>query len=206
MNVPEDLRLHLPKFAAAVGHTFVNNHHAAQALIHSSWVNENPETGLSSNERLEFLGDALLDFVMAEVLYAMEPALSEGDMSRLRSLIVCEASLAQTARRMGIGHWLLMGRGEDLNGGRDRPSILADAMEAVYGAVYLDAGARKGRGHHSHLTCRRGAGRTLGRGAEGLQDGVAGSAPTGWRCPNCVPRGGQQRAGSRACVPCCGFL
>jgi ribonuclease-3 len=143
MNVPEDLRPHLSAFQAAVGHRFGDARSAAQALIHSSWVNENPGAGVSSNERLEFLGDALLDFVMADLLYAVAPALSEGEMSRLRALIVCEASLSQAARDMGIGKWLLMGRGEDLNGGRDRPSILADAMEAVYGAVYLDAGLER---------------------------------------------------------------
>lgn len=140
MKSPETLRRSIHSFTEGLGHVFRNPAHAVEALVHSSWVNENPEAGMASNERLEFLGDALLDFVMAERLYAVEPALSEGEMSRLRALIVCESSLAQVAREAMLGQWLLMGRGEDRNGGRERPSILADALEAVFGAVYLDGG------------------------------------------------------------------
>ena len=140
MNSPDGIRQTLGHFQKAIGHTYQNTKYAIEALIHSSWVNENPDAGFASNERLEFMGDALLDFVVAAHLYAHEPVLSEGEMSRLRSLIVCETSLAQVARTMGLGRWLLMGRGEDQNGGRERPSILADAIEAVFGGIYLDAG------------------------------------------------------------------
>ena len=143
MKSPDALRRAMEQFEKTVGHTYQDRSHAMEALIHSSWVNENPEAGHCSNERLEFMGDALLDFVMAVRLYRLVPTLSEGEMSRLRSLIVCETSLAQVAQEIDLGNWLLMGRGEDRNGGRARPSILADALEAVFGGIYLDAGLQK---------------------------------------------------------------
>jgi ribonuclease III len=140
MKSPDALRRSIKQFQEGLGYVYRDSEHAVEALIHSSWVNENAETAAGSNERLEYLGDALLDFVMADRLFRIRPSLSEGEMSRLRSLVVCEASLAQVARDMSLGQWLLMGRGEDRSGGRDRPSILADALEAVFGGVYLDGG------------------------------------------------------------------
>ena len=151
MKSPDALRRAMEQFERTVGHTYHDRHHAMEALIHSSWVNENPEEDLCSNERLEFMGDALLDFVMAVRLYRQEPALSEGEMSRLRSLIVCESSLAHVAQELDLGSWLLMGRGEDRNGGRARPSILADALEAVFGSIYLDAGLQTASRIMEHL-------------------------------------------------------
>ena len=140
MKTPDALRRNIEAFEKAVGYQYRVRDHAFAALVHSSWANENPLAGLSSNERLEFMGDALLDFVFTECLYREKPDCSEGEMSRLRSLIVCEASLSKAAETIGLGAWLLMGRGEDLGGGRSRPSILADAMEAVFGSIYLDGG------------------------------------------------------------------
>lgn len=96
---------------------------------------------MPSNERLEFLGDAILQWVVTEWLYRTHPDQSEGILSELRKSLVNTATLADTARRIGLGQWLLLGVGEDAAGGRDKPSILADALEAFIGALYLDGGA-----------------------------------------------------------------
>lgn len=109
-----------------------------QALTHGSYAYEHP--GVSNNQRLEFLGDAVLEVVVSEYLYRSFPGKSEGDLTRLRAAIVCESSLARVASELGVGEALLMGRGEILSGGRQRPSILADAFEALLGAIYLDQG------------------------------------------------------------------
>ena len=106
-----------------------------QALTHRSASGRN-------NERLEFLGDAVLDFVISEALYASYPDADEGDLSRLRAALVCDASLASIALDLGIGEHLRLGGGERKSGGHRRESILADALEAVFGAVFLDAGFR----------------------------------------------------------------
>ncbi len=140
MKSPDALRQELDRFEKDIGYRYGNREHAFEALVHSSYANENVQYGLGSNERLEFMGDALLDFIFSIRLYREHPGCSEGEMSRLRSLIVCEASLAHVAESIGLGAWLLMGRGEDQNGGRNRPSILADALEAVFGGIYLDGG------------------------------------------------------------------
>ena len=111
-----------------------------QALCHSSYANEHRSAHLQSNERLEFLGDSVLGFVTAECLYQRHPDLPEGDLTRIRAALVCERSLYETARQLELGLYLRLGRGEESGGGRSRPSILADAMEAVIAAVYLDGG------------------------------------------------------------------
>ncbi len=110
------------------------------ALTHSSYANENRAEGVPSNERLEFLGDSVLGFVTAKHLYAVQPAMPEGRMTRLRAELVCEHSLYGVARELGLGEYLRMGRGEEKNGGRERASILADATEAVIAAMFLDGG------------------------------------------------------------------
>ncbi|MDO4816217.1 MAG: ribonuclease III [Bacillota bacterium] len=110
------------------------------ALTHSSYANENRDEGMSSNERLEFLGDSVLGFATAKYLYAVNPALPEGKMTRLRAELVCEQSLYGVAADLNLGEYLRMGRGEERNGGRKRVSILADAVEAVIAAMYLDGG------------------------------------------------------------------
>ena len=111
-----------------------------RALCHSSYANEHRGSHLDSNERLEFLGDSVLGFVTAEYLFARHPDMPEGDLTRLRASLVCEQSLYEAARRLDLGRYLRLGRGEETGGGRQRPSILADATEAVFAAVYLDGG------------------------------------------------------------------
>lgn len=140
MKSPDALRRELNRFEQVVQYHYSDIDNAFQALIHSSYANENPHLQLASNERLEFMGDALLDFIFSVRLYRDHPDSAEGEMSRLRALVVCEASLARVAESIGLGAYLLMGRGEDLNGGRSRPSILADALEAVFGGIFLDGG------------------------------------------------------------------
>lgn len=117
-----------------------------QALVHSSYLNENPGEVSGNNERLEFLGDAILGFFITEKLYAECPGSSEGEMTRLRAALVNGDTLANIARKIQIGDYLYMGRGEESSGGRDKKPNLAGAMEAVIAAVYLDqgvAGTRK---------------------------------------------------------------
>jgi ribonuclease-3 len=109
-----------------------------QALAHRSWCAENPGTG--SNERLEFLGDAVLGIVVTDHLYRTYPEMSEGELAKVRASVVNSAALAELAAELRIGDALLLGKGEDQSGGREKPSILADAMEALIGAVYLDKG------------------------------------------------------------------
>jgi ribonuclease-3 len=110
----------------------------AQALAHRSWCAEHP--GLEPNERLEFLGDAVLGLVVTDYLYRTYPDLPEGELAKARAAVVNSASLAGTARELQLGNALFLGKGEDSSGGRLKLSILADAMEALIGAIYLDAG------------------------------------------------------------------
>lgn len=114
-----------------------------QALTHSSFTYESRQNGMENNQRLEFLGDAVLELVVSDYLYRNHPGLDEGSLTKLRAAVVCEASLARAARDLGLGLCLQMGRGEERSGGRERPSILADALEALLGAVYLDQGPNK---------------------------------------------------------------
>lgn len=115
-----------------------------QALTHSSFAYENRTRG-ENNERLEFLGDAVLELSVSEYLYKSLPESSEGELTKLRAAVVCEPSLTRVSRQLDLGSCLLMGRGEERSGGRDRPSILSDAFEALLGAVYLDQGLEKAR-------------------------------------------------------------
>lgn len=123
-----------------LNYTFKNSELLKNALTHSSYANENRAEGISSNERLEFLGDSVLGFVTAKHLYSMQHTLSEGKMTRLRAELVCEQSLHGVALDLDLGRYLRMGHGEEKNGGRTRPSILADAVEAVIAAMFLDGG------------------------------------------------------------------
>lgn len=111
-----------------------------QALVHRSYLNENPDFELQSNERLEFLGDSMLSAVVAEKLYKDYPDLPEGDMTKLRSALVRGEALARIANRLNFADCLYLGRGEESSGGRAKQSILADALEAVIGAIFLDQG------------------------------------------------------------------
>jgi len=111
-----------------------------QALVHSSYVNENPSFAPTSNERLEFLGDAVLGQIVAEKLYQDFPQLSEGEMTRLRAALVCQDTLARVARALKLGDYLYLGKGEKASGGQRKPANLARALEAVIAAIFLDQG------------------------------------------------------------------
>lgn len=122
-----------------LSHRFLRAELLQQALTHRSY-------GIPHNERLEFLGDGVLDCVIRQELFARFPALSEGELSRLRASLVRRETLAALARELGVGEYLRMGEGESASGGAERPSILSDALEALYGAVFLDGGYERARG------------------------------------------------------------
>ena len=130
----------------ALGISFNDRSLLEQAFTHSSYLNENPDFALSSNERLEFLGDAILDFIVAESLYEEFPDLPEGELTPIRASLVCCETLAEIASSLKLGNWLLLGRGEEASGGRIRQSNLANTTEALIGAIYLDQGLDKARG------------------------------------------------------------
>jgi ribonuclease-3 len=116
-----------------------------QAFVHLSYLNENPSFARPSNERLEFLGDAILNFIVTEKLYKEFPQLSEGELTEIRAALVCRDTLAELASSLKLGDWLLLGRGEEANRGRTKENNLANAMEALIGALYLDQGIAKAR-------------------------------------------------------------
>ncbi|MCI8594175.1 MAG: ribonuclease III [Oscillospiraceae bacterium] len=128
-----------------LNYTFRDRTLLENALTHSSYANEHREEGMPSNERLEFLGDSVLGMVTADYLYRTHPDLPEGELTRIRAALVCEASLHRVAEELELGRCLRLGRGENAGGGRQRPSILADAVEAVLAAVYLDGGIGSAR-------------------------------------------------------------
>jgi ribonuclease-3 len=128
-----------------IGYEFKDINNLILALTHSSYANENKSDRLSSNERLEFLGDAILSIVISEYIYNMHKNLAEGEMTKARANIVCETSLAHCAVNIELGKFLLLGKGEELTGGRTRVSILSDAFEALIASIYLDGGMSKAR-------------------------------------------------------------
>jgi ribonuclease-3 len=132
--------MNLEDFESIVGFTFHDKSLLTRALTHRSYLNENPDLPYLDNERLEFLGDAILDFVAAEYLYQHFPEMSEGDLTSLRAALVKGESLARFAVDQGLPPYLLMSRGEDAAGGRTRVPLLAGAFEALIGALYLDQG------------------------------------------------------------------
>lgn len=123
-----------------IGYRFKNKNLLRQALTHSSYANEKHMSKLSDNERLEFLGDAVLEIVSSEFLFQNYPKMPEGDLTKLRASIVCEPTLALCTKEMDLGKYLFLGKGEDMTGGRKRKSILSDALEALIGSIYLDGG------------------------------------------------------------------
>ena len=135
----------MQKLEAKIGYTFQNRDLLLTALTHSSYANERHGTGCQSYERLEFLGDSILGYVTADFLYHHEPALPEGQMTRLRAELVCEASLHKIALELGLGPYMRLGRGEEHTGGRERPSIMADMVESIIAAMYLDSGLEQAR-------------------------------------------------------------
>lgn len=120
--------------------SFSNQSLLKQAFTHSSYVNEHRESKLLDNERLEFLGDAVLELGVSQYLYRKKQFLNEGEMTKLRAAIVCEASLVAFAKELQFGKYILLGRGEEQTGGRERPALLADVFESFLGALYLDKG------------------------------------------------------------------
>ena len=129
-----------------IGYTFRDRSLLVLALTHTSFANEAHSGHLGSNERLEFLGDAVLELVSSDFFYREKPKLSEGELTKLRASFVCEPALAYCAEQIPLPPYLLLGRGEEMTGGRTRPSIVSDAMEAVVGALYLDGGLKIARG------------------------------------------------------------
>ena len=129
-----------------IGYRFHNEEYLSQALTHSSYANETgePNHHLLCNERLEFLGDSILSVITSDYLYQRYPQLPEGDLTRMRASLVCEDALAAYARKIGLGSFLLLGKGERNGGGADKPAIIADAFEATLAAIYLDAGGMQG--------------------------------------------------------------
>ena len=166
------------------------------ALTHSSYANENRGLGVRCNERLEFLGDSVLGFVVANALYRRFPDRPEGEMTRMRADMVCETTLAQAAKAIGLGEELLLGHGEEQGGGRTRPSILADAMESVIAAAYLDGGLEAAQGIIERLILVNVPEQQLRQG--GLPGGnhAGGVRRQPQRRPGGVPEG-SQRPGSR---------
>lgn len=127
-------------FEKNINYTFRDKNTLVLAFTHSSFANENKRGSHENNERLEFLGDAVLDMAVSEYMYRQFPRMPEGELTKLRAGVVCEASLAKLARNFHIGDYLLLGKGEESTGGRNRDSILADAFEAVIGAICIDGG------------------------------------------------------------------
>ena len=123
-----------------IGYHFQNRNYLRQALSHSSYANEMRLSKLANNERLEFLGDAVLELMSSEYIFRTNEQMHEGEMTKLRASLVCEPTLAMCAREINLGDYILLGKGEIATGGANRDSILSDAFEAVIGAIYLDGG------------------------------------------------------------------
>lgn len=127
-----------------IGYTYKKISYLENALTHSSYANES-KNGLKSNERLEFLGDAVLSIVVSDYIYRNCPRLPEGELSKLRAALVCEKSLCRFSKELGVGKYLKLSNGEKNLNGQERPSILADAFEAIIASIYLDGGIEEAR-------------------------------------------------------------
>ena len=130
----------IPELEERLGYVFRDKNLLLQALTHKSYANENRLGGIGHNERLEFLGDTVLDFLISDYIMRLCPESPEGELSRLRAVIVSESSLARAAKVIDLGVYLLLGRGEEQTGGREKSSLLANAYEAIIAAIYLDGG------------------------------------------------------------------
>ena len=143
MNINRKAIFNIGKFEHTIGYVFKNKSYILEALTHSSYSNENKN--YKFNERLEFLGDSVLSIVISDYLFKTEEDLPEGELTKIRANIVCEESLSEVASEINLGTFLLLGKGEEATGGRTRISILADALEAVIAAIYLDGGIEEAR-------------------------------------------------------------
>ena len=142
-NFAADNMKSLQELESVIGYIFKDKMHLLLALTHSSFANEKRYDGLNSNERLEFLGDSVLNIVTSEYIYRNFPSLPEGEMTKTRASIVCEGSLMKCASKIMLGNRIMLGKGEENTGGRMRTSILSDAFEALIGAIYLDGGLKE---------------------------------------------------------------
>ncbi|MCF6466408.1 ribonuclease III [Clostridium sp. Cult2] len=133
----------LNKLQSEIGYQFKDIKLLNTALTHSSYANENKDKNSESNERLEFLGDSVISLVVSDYLYKRFTEFPEGELTKRRATVVCESSLAFAARKISLGDYLLLGKGEEATGGRNRDSILADAFEALTGGIYVDGGLKK---------------------------------------------------------------
>lgn len=143
MKINKKVLENINKFENIIDYTFKNKEYILEALTHSSYSNENKS--YEFNERLEFLGDSVLSIIISDYLFNKETELPEGELTKLRANIVCEESLSEVAINIKLGEYMLLGKGEEATGGRDRISILADAFEAVIAAIYLDGGIEEAR-------------------------------------------------------------
>lgn len=130
----------ISKIENTIGYVFKDKRLLSTAFRHSSYANERKNQSILSYERLEFLGDSIVNFIISEYLYTNYSKFPEGELTRIRSIVVCEPTFYKCSKNLGFGEFLLLGKGEELTGGRDRVSILADVFETVTGAVYLDGG------------------------------------------------------------------
>ncbi len=137
----------LEKLESLIGYEFKDKSLLKQALTHSSYANEQKINRSGDYERLEFLGDAVLEVISSEFLFHKYPDLPEGKLTKLRASMVCEPSLAICARDLDLGKFILLGKGEEATGGRNRESITSDVMEAIIGAIFLDGGMEKAKAH-----------------------------------------------------------
>ena len=135
----------------AIGYRFKDISLLQNALAHSSYANERWHNSLKSNERLEFLGDSVLSLIVSEYIYSSFPNLPEGRLTKLRASLVCEKTLCSFSKALSVGDYILLGKGEKANGGDERPSILADAFEAILAAIYLDGGIEPAKRHVCRL-------------------------------------------------------
>lgn len=139
MKIDKSMLKHIGELEKNINYKFNKPEILIKALTHSSYANENKMKITENNERLEFLGDSILSLIVSQYLYKKYPNYPEGELTKIRATVVCESSLAFAARKIELGKYLLLGKGEEATGGRDRESILADAAEALTGAIYRDS-------------------------------------------------------------------
>lgn len=145
-NDIEQLLKEIEKLEKKISYKFKCKQNLVLALTHSSFANENKSEKIGNNERLEFLGDSVLNLIISERIFSDYPELAEGEMTKKRANIVCESSLMKCSNDLGLGEFILLGKGEELTGGRNRASILSDVFEALIGAIYIDGGIKSARG------------------------------------------------------------
>lgn len=155
MDLTREEKQRLKQLEKTLGYSFHRRVHLKRALTHRSYANEKRLKSAENNERYEYLGDAVLELAVSHLLMEAFPDHPEGDLSKLRAAVVNEIQLAEVARSLQLGNYLYVGRGEEQTGGRDKPSLLSDAFEAVLGAIYIDRGFRKAfdvvRKHYKHI-------------------------------------------------------